>query len=82
MPLAYALIHREAGVSGISFPDFPGLVATGRTADEAIRKGPRRCRSTWQGWSRTATRFPTSARSTRFSAIRSFTGTPKAASWR
>jgi predicted RNase H-like HicB family nuclease len=39
MPLAYALIHREAGVSGISFPDFPGLVATGRTADEAIRKG-------------------------------------------
>jgi predicted RNase H-like HicB family nuclease len=39
MPLAYALIHREAGVSGISFPDFPGVIATGRTAEEAIRKG-------------------------------------------
>lgn len=39
MPLAYALIHREAGVSGIAFPDFPGVVATGRTAEEAIRKG-------------------------------------------
>jgi predicted RNase H-like HicB family nuclease len=38
MPLAYALIHREAGISGVSFPDFPGVVATGGTAEEAIRK--------------------------------------------
>ena len=39
MPLAYALIHEENGVSGISFPDYPGVVTTGRTAEEAIRKG-------------------------------------------
>jgi predicted RNase H-like HicB family nuclease len=39
MPLAHALIHREAGVFGLSFPDFPGVIATGRTAEEAIRKG-------------------------------------------
>ena len=39
MPIAYALIHREGGVCGASFPDFPGVVATGRTAEEAIRKG-------------------------------------------
>lgn len=39
MPLAYALIHREAGVFGLSFPDFPGVIATGRTAEDAIRKG-------------------------------------------
>jgi predicted RNase H-like HicB family nuclease len=39
VPLAYALILREGGVSGISFPDFPGVIATGRTAEEAIRKG-------------------------------------------
>jgi predicted RNase H-like HicB family nuclease len=39
MPLAYALIHREGRVYGISFPDHPGVVATGRTAEDAIRKG-------------------------------------------
>jgi predicted RNase H-like HicB family nuclease len=39
MPLAYALIHREAGVFGISFPDFPCVIAAGRTAEDAVRKG-------------------------------------------
>jgi predicted RNase H-like HicB family nuclease len=39
MPLAYALIHEEDGLFGISFPDFPGAVAAARSADEAIRKG-------------------------------------------
>lgn len=39
MPLAYALIHRQDGVSGVSFPDFPGVVASGRSAEEAIRRG-------------------------------------------
>jgi predicted RNase H-like HicB family nuclease len=39
MPLAYALIHEEGGVFGISFPDFPGAVSTGRSEEEAIRKG-------------------------------------------
>ncbi len=38
MTSAYGLMHREAGVSGISFPDFPGVVATGRTADAAVLK--------------------------------------------
>jgi predicted RNase H-like HicB family nuclease len=39
MPLAYGLIHEEDGVLGISFPDFPGAVATARTADDLICKG-------------------------------------------
>lgn len=39
MPIAYALIHEEDGVFGISFPDFPGAVSTGRSEEEVIRKG-------------------------------------------
>ena len=39
MPTAYALIHEEDGVFGVSFPDFPGAVATARTAEDALRKG-------------------------------------------
>lgn len=39
MPVAYALIHEEDGVFGISFPDFPGAISTGRTEEDAIRKG-------------------------------------------
>lgn len=39
MPAAYALIHEENGVFGISFPDFPGAISTGRSEEEAIRKG-------------------------------------------
>lgn len=35
----YALIHNEDAVFGISFPDFPGCIATGRTEDEVIRRG-------------------------------------------
>lgn len=39
MSYAIALIHEENGVFGISFPDFPGCVSTGRSLDEAIFKG-------------------------------------------
>jgi predicted RNase H-like HicB family nuclease len=39
MPTAYALIHEENGSFGISFPDFPGAVSGGETAEEAIRRG-------------------------------------------
>lgn len=39
MPLTYALIHEEDGVFGISFPDFPGCISTGRTEEEVLRKG-------------------------------------------
>jgi predicted RNase H-like HicB family nuclease len=39
MPVAYALVHEEDGVFGISFPDFPGAVSTGRSEEEVIRKG-------------------------------------------
>jgi predicted RNase H-like HicB family nuclease len=39
MATTYALIHEEDGVFGISFPDFPGCVSTGRTEEEALRKG-------------------------------------------
>ena len=59
MTSAYGLIHREAGVSGLSFPDLPGVVATGRTADAAVLRlrRPRPCRFTWPAWPPTATRF-------------------------
>lgn len=39
MALAYALIHEEDGAFGVSFPDFPGVVASGRSAEEVLRKG-------------------------------------------
>lgn len=39
MPLTYALVHEEDGVFGISFPDFPGCISTGKTEEEVLRKG-------------------------------------------
>src|SRR5262245_7027298 len=33
------LVHEEDGVYGISFPDFPGCVAGGRTLDDVVRRG-------------------------------------------
>jgi len=36
---AYALIHSQDGVFGISFPDFPGCISGGGSAEEALRKG-------------------------------------------
>jgi predicted RNase H-like HicB family nuclease len=39
MPVAHALIHEEDRVFGVSFADFPGVVATARNLEEAIRKG-------------------------------------------
>jgi predicted RNase H-like HicB family nuclease len=35
----YALIHEANGSFGISFPDFPGCVAAGRSQDEAVAQG-------------------------------------------
>lgn len=39
MPNAVALIHEEAGVFGISFPDFPGCISTADSLDDAIARG-------------------------------------------
>lgn len=39
MPATYAMIHEENAVFGISFPDFPGCISTGDTAEEAIANG-------------------------------------------
>lgn len=39
MPVAVALVHEEDGIFGVSFPDFPGCVSTGRSEDEVLRKG-------------------------------------------
>ena len=39
MPVVHALIHEEGRVFGVSFPDFPGVVATARSVEDAIRKG-------------------------------------------
>lgn len=39
MAQVYALIHEAEGYFGISFPDFPGCVAGGATADEALARG-------------------------------------------
>jgi predicted RNase H-like HicB family nuclease len=35
----YALLHEENGRFGISFPDFPGVVSGGKTAEEALARG-------------------------------------------
>jgi predicted RNase H-like HicB family nuclease len=37
--MTYALIHEENGSFGISFPDFPGCISGGKTAEEALRRG-------------------------------------------
>ncbi len=34
----YALLHEENGSFGISFPDFPGVVSGGKSAEEAIAR--------------------------------------------
>lgn len=39
MPVAYALIHEEADRFGVSFPDFPGCISGGETAEQAILRG-------------------------------------------
>ena len=39
MPATYALIHEENNAFGISFPDFPGAVTAGDSAEDAIRRG-------------------------------------------
>ena len=35
----FALLHEENGSYGISFPDFPGVISGGNSAEEAIRRG-------------------------------------------
>lgn len=39
MTQIYALIHEEDGAFGISFPDFPGCVSGGDSAEEALARG-------------------------------------------
>lgn len=39
MPVAYAIIHEEDDHFGISFPDFPGCISGGETAEQAILRG-------------------------------------------
>lgn len=39
MAYAVGIIHEENGTFGISFPDFPGAVSTGRSMEEAVAKG-------------------------------------------
>ncbi|NVO12492.1 MAG: type II toxin-antitoxin system HicB family antitoxin [Rhodoplanes sp.] len=34
-----AIVHEEAGIYGISFPDFPGCIAAGDSLDEVLRRG-------------------------------------------
>ena len=38
MTVAFAVIHEENGVFGVSWPDFPGLVTGADTMEEAARK--------------------------------------------
>jgi predicted RNase H-like HicB family nuclease len=37
--MVVGLIHVEKGSFGISFPDFPGAVSAGRSAEEAMARG-------------------------------------------
>lgn len=39
MQHAIAFVHEEEGRFGISFPDFPGCIAGGRSLDEAVMRG-------------------------------------------
>ncbi len=39
MAMTYALIHEENGAFGISFPDFPGCISGGDSAEEALGRG-------------------------------------------
>ncbi|WP_040618896.1 type II toxin-antitoxin system HicB family antitoxin [Rhodovulum sp. PH10] len=36
---AIAIVHEEAGVYGIAFPDFPGCIAAGDDLDDVLRRG-------------------------------------------
>lgn len=38
MGIAFAVMHEENGMVGVSWPDFPGLVTGGATMEEAARK--------------------------------------------
>lgn len=38
MGIAFAIMHEENGVVGVSWPDFPGLVTGADTMEEAARK--------------------------------------------
>jgi predicted RNase H-like HicB family nuclease len=38
MATAIAIVHEQAGVYGVSFPDFPGAVTTGANLDEAVAR--------------------------------------------
>lgn len=58
MPIAYALIHHEDGVYGVSFPDYPGAISTGATAEEAIRKGSEALSFHVAGMDEDGDRFP------------------------
>jgi predicted RNase H-like HicB family nuclease len=39
MVAVVALIHGKKGAYGISYPDFPGCISGGKTADEALQRG-------------------------------------------
>lgn len=39
MAYAVGIIHEENGTFGISFPDFPGAISSGRSMEEAVAKG-------------------------------------------
>ncbi|MFZ1885612.1 MAG: type II toxin-antitoxin system HicB family antitoxin [Rhodoplanes sp.] len=36
---AIAIVHEEAGVYGVSFPDLPGSIAAGDSLDEVLQRG-------------------------------------------
>ena len=38
MGVAYAVMHEENGMVGVSWPDFPGLVTGAETVEDAARK--------------------------------------------
>ena len=38
-PHALAIVHAEAGVDGIAFPDLPGCIAAGDSLDDVLQRG-------------------------------------------
>jgi len=62
-----ALIDGKTDAYGVYFPDLPGCTAMGATLEETVVTRPRRCETGSTLLSRGAARFPSRARSKRWS---------------
>ncbi|MDO9062506.1 MAG: type II toxin-antitoxin system HicB family antitoxin [Bradyrhizobium sp.] len=50
MPRYVALVHKEDGCYGVSFPDLPGLITGGDTFEEALEEASDVLQFASEGW--------------------------------